>query len=232
MKSSFIQHFTIFACAIAILCIYQVEAARKDHGSGKAACVAADPDLQIFCDEPQAKLNQIIEDIFADIPLTNPGSKQDNKMATATVATRRQQQRQNLLLRQNGLFSDIKNYFVSYWENLKLIFQGKFGEGIFNQLKNSGSWCEKDNWIVKAVKAGINAVSGGALTSICECLYPMIRDHKSYQDLAADVFKNGLHNVLNGCSDNFKEQIKKALKKSIGVNKIHRDNSDILHTDH
>ncbi len=103
---------------------------------------------------------------------------------------------------------------MNYWHNLKLIFSGKFGEGIFNQLKNSGSWCEKDNWIVKAVKAAINAMSGGALTGICDCLYPIIKKYPTYQDLFHDVSGKGFSKVLEQCPANFKDQIKEAIKKT------------------
>ncbi|KAI1313878.1 hypothetical protein EDD11_002413 [Mortierella claussenii] len=223
MRLSFLPYLTLLGCAIAVLCTANVEAgssskvAAKHHTSAKkpsgshalstARCVA-DPELQFFCEQSQSSLNNMIQDVFANIPKHRPGSPRPSNGLD--------------LIRQNGLFADVKHYFVAYWDNLKLIFHGQFGEGIFNQLKNSGSWCEKDNWLVKAAKAGINMLSGGAVTGICECVYPMIRDHKSFKDLTKDVLDNGVQDVLKGCTDNFKKQIKDALKKVLNINQVPR----------
>ncbi|KAF9954842.1 hypothetical protein BGZ72_004242 [Mortierella alpina] len=125
------------------------------------------------------------------------------------------ERRRQGLARRASIFTEIKDYFVNYWNNLKLILSGNFSEGIFNQLKNSGSWCEKDNWIVKAVKAGINKLSGGALNEICGCLYPMVKNNDNFQGLVSNVIGGkGTSDTLQGCSASLKNRIKGAIKKN------------------
>ncbi|KAF9575769.1 hypothetical protein EC968_001556 [Mortierella alpina] len=129
-----------------------------------------------------------------------------------TTAERRRQG----LSRRFDLFGGIKDYFVNYWHNLKLIFSGNFSEGIFNQLKNSGSWCEKDNAIVKAIKDGIAKLSGGALDEICDCLYPIVKNSDDFKNLGTTVLKGGSasKSLLKDCSATLGKRIKGAIKKN------------------
>ncbi|KAF9954030.1 hypothetical protein BGZ70_010686 [Mortierella alpina] len=197
MKFSLFHFFTLVACVIAVFCV---------GAEAKKASVACQPgsDLELFCTKTSAELDLMLEEVFETIPFEEPGREM------GTTAERRRQG----LARRASIFTEIKDYFMNYWHNLKLIFSGKFGEGIFKQLKNSGSWCEKDNWIVKAVKGAINAMSGGALTGICDCLYPIIKKYDTYQDLFHDISGKGFSNVLAQCPANFKDQIKEAIKKT------------------
>ncbi|KAG0371624.1 hypothetical protein BGX24_001409 [Mortierella sp. AD032] len=116
-----------------------------------------------------------------------------------------------------ALWDDVVNYFKTYRKTLGMVVKGDFGEGVFQQLKNSGSWCNKSSWIVKAVKNIIEKRSGSGLTTICECLVPMIDKHGSFNNLKDDVGAEGLTDALKGCSDNMRNQIKTALKKSDGI---------------
>lgn len=210
MKFSLFSSFAVAACALTVLCSTQVHA-KKDVVE-HVPCLA-DPGMEMMCDSSQNQLDQLFESVFAKIPHKIFKAHQNSGLTSAE----RRRKNAAALVRQQGLFSDIKEYFVNYWNNLKLIFQGRFGEGIFNQLKNSGSWCEKDNWIVKAIKAGINAISGGALSSICDCVYPVIKNHDNWQQLVAALETHGLFELLGKCTDNLKKHIEDALKKSDGA---------------
>ncbi|KAF9285803.1 hypothetical protein BGZ68_003546 [Mortierella alpina] len=195
MKFSLFQIFTLLACMIAVICV---------GAEAKKASVACQPDsdLELFCTKTSAELDLMLEEIFETIPFEEPGHEM------GTTAERRRQG----LARRASIFTEIKDYFMNYWHNLKLIFSGKFGEGIFNQLKNSGSWCEKDNWIVKAVKAGINTLSGGALDDICGCLYPMVKNSDNFRNLVSKV-TSGDSSILQGCSASLAGRIKGAFQK-------------------
>ncbi|KAF9930046.1 hypothetical protein BGZ67_006002 [Mortierella alpina] len=197
MKFSLFHFFTLLACVIAVFCV---------GAEAKKASAACQPgsELELFCTKSSAELDLMLEEIFEAIPFEEPGQEM------GTTAERRRQG----LARRASIFTEIKDYFMNYWHNLKLIFSGKFGEGIFKQLKNSGSWCEKDNWIVKAVKGAINAMSGGALTGICDCLYPIIKKYDTYQDLFHDISGKGFTKVLEQCPASFKDQIREAIKKT------------------
>ncbi|KAG0006940.1 hypothetical protein BGZ65_001427 [Modicella reniformis] len=200
MKASLFQCFAFLACTIIILCT-RVDAKKhvdvQTHSHTQPPCIA-DTGMEMFCDNSMAQLDRIIENVFANVPRKDLKAPQNGRSTTAE----RRRKNAKALAKQQGLFTDIKTYF------------GKFGEGIFKQLKNAGSWCEKDSWVVKAVKAGINTISGGALSSICECLYPMIKNYDNYHQIVADVESRGLAVILSKCTDNLKSQIKNALKKS------------------
>ncbi|KAF9944000.1 hypothetical protein BGZ65_012841, partial [Modicella reniformis] len=166
MKLSLFNCVVALACTLTVLCT-QVDAHKKQHNKDLRVQVQcrADKGLEIFCNNSDQELDAIIEDVFTNIPRDDLSVQRYNG-ATMTTAERR---RMNALVKaQEDLLTEIKNFFVSYWNNLKLIFKGQFGQGIFNQLKNTGAWCEKEDILVKLVKAGINAVSGGALSSICD----------------------------------------------------------------
>ncbi|KAG0227118.1 hypothetical protein B0O80DRAFT_465341 [Mortierella sp. GBAus27b] len=215
MKFSFFNSFAVVACAVAVLC--SPVHAKKDTVA-QVPCVA-DPGLEMFCDpSSHNQLDAMFQSVFDKIPQRVLNSIDHRNNRGMTSAERR---RQNAvaLARQQGIFSDIKSYFVTYWHNLKLIFQGNFSEGIFNQLKNAGSWCEKDSWIVKAIKAGINAISGGALNNICDCVYPMVKNYRNFHELVADLEAHGLTQILGKCTNNLRKQIKGALKKSDAIAK-------------
>ncbi|KAF9936117.1 hypothetical protein BGZ65_002727 [Modicella reniformis] len=209
MKASLIQWFAFLACTIMVLCT-QVDAKKKVDLQVQPPCIA-DPGMEMFCEKSRAQLNRMIEDVFANVPRKGLKTLQNG---ITTTSTERNRMNAIAQAQQLGLYTDIKEYFMNYWNNLKLIFQGKFGEGIFNQLKNSGSWCEKDSWVVKAIKAGINLISGGAVTTICDCLYPMIKSYDNYHQIVADVESRGLAAILGKCTSNLKDQIMKALKKT------------------
>ncbi|KAF9947472.1 hypothetical protein BGZ72_010530 [Mortierella alpina] len=181
--------------SVAVFCVGAV---------AKKPSVACQPgsDLELFCTKTSAELDLMLEEVFEAIPFEEPGQEM------GTTAERRRQG----LARRASIFTEIKDYFMTYWHNVKLIFSGNFSEGIFNQLKNCGSWCEKDNWIVKAVKGAINAMSGGALSGICDCLYPIIKNIDSYTDLVGALSVETFPKFFNQCPDEkFKERIKRAL---------------------
>ncbi|KAG0202779.1 hypothetical protein BGX28_004789 [Mortierella sp. GBA30] len=197
MKFSLFHIFTLLACVLAVLCV---------RADAKKSSVVCDPSLKLFCDKSTAQLDLMLEQVFETIPFEEPG-----KQMGTTASRRRQVQG---LARRSSIFVEIKEYFTNYWHNLKLIFSGHFGEGIFNQLKNSGSWCEKDNWIVKAVKAAINSMSGGALVGICDCLYPMISKYDTYQQLFGDITSKGFGEILDRCPANIRKQLTDTIKKT------------------
>ncbi|KAF9348752.1 hypothetical protein BGX26_012861 [Mortierella sp. AD094] len=200
MKLSLFHYFALLACAFAVLCV-QVDA-RTD----KNKCLAKG-DLKVFCDDTDVQFEKMLDSVFS-----NAIQKQNGGRRGTTAELRRQSHAKM------GIFSDIKDYFVTYWESLKLIFTGNFGEGIFKQLKNAGSWCEKDNWIVKAVKLAINSLSGGALSGICDCLYPIIKSYDNFDKLVGDLDYNHLVGMMDKCPKNMKDQLFGALKKASGKN--------------
>jgi hypothetical protein len=213
MKFSLFNSFAVLVCAFTVVGCTQVEAKKDSIGRPRQAhgqCIA-DPGMEMFCDPSQKQmkqLNKIFDDVYAKIPSKTLNAHQNAGMTGAE----RRRMNAIALAKTQGLFTDIKDYFVTYWSSLKLIFQGQFGEGIFKQLKNAGSWCEKDNWIVKAIKAGINVLSGGALSSICDCVYPLIKSYDNYHQLVADVEARGLVEILGKCTDGLRKLIKDALK--------------------
>ncbi|KAF9352907.1 hypothetical protein BGX34_011909 [Mortierella sp. NVP85] len=224
MKFSLFNSFAILVCAFTVVGRTQVEAKKDSPGHPRQApgqCIA-DPGMEIFCDPSRKQLDQIFDDVFAKITYKTLNAHQKPGMTSAE----RRRMNAIALAKTQGLFTDIKDYFVTYWDNLKLIFQGHFGEGIFRQLKNAGSWCEKDNWIVKAIKAGINVLSGGALSSICDCVYPMIKSYDNYHQLVADIEARGLVEILGKCTDSLRKHIKDALKKSGSIVKNEKSSKE------
>ncbi|KAG0216806.1 hypothetical protein B0O80DRAFT_465429 [Mortierella sp. GBAus27b] len=214
MKFSIFNTIAIAACSIAVLCSTQVDAHKKKEVTRPQAKpiriqVKCDPGMDIFCDSPQSDLDKMMGDIYSQIP--NP---QDQFMNTAGMTTADRRKNQMNIMKQSNLIEDVKHFFTEYVNNLKLIFQGQFDEGIFNQLKNVGSWCDMDNFVVKIVKAGLNSLSGGAVGNICDCLYPMIKNYNSFDDLVQDVKKNGIGQLLNKCTLNLGINIKDALEKA------------------
>ncbi|KAK3842413.1 MAG: hypothetical protein J3R72DRAFT_508843 [Linnemannia gamsii] len=146
-------------------------------------------------------------------PMEDP----DAPAAAAPTASSPARRRSYPAIVKRALWDDVVNYFKNYRKALGMIVKGDFGEGLFQQLKNSGSWCNKSSWIVKAAKKIIEKRSGSGLITICECLVPMIDKHGSFNKLKDGVGAEGLTDVLKGCSDNMRNQIKTALKKSGGI---------------
>ncbi|KAG0261820.1 hypothetical protein BG011_000651 [Mortierella polycephala] len=222
MKLSLFHCFAIIACVLAVLSVHAE--ANNNSRKNKYKCVA-DPDLQFFCDESEVLLDEMIEDMLALVPQDRP-KKQHAVQPLAgelgTTAARRRES-QDLVSAENYLdfFTDVKTYFMNYWKNLKLIFSGRFSEGIFNQLKNSGSWCDNTSWYVKAIKAVINSYSGGALNVICDCVYPMIKKYNSFEELIADADADSLLKVLKQCPAISKEKIVEGVQKA---NHVHARN--------
>lgn len=202
MKFSLFNSIAIAACAFTVLCSTQVEA-KKETGVVRIQ-VKCDPGMEIFCNQPQSNLDKMLEDVYSQIPNPSQGQNRDQRRKNSVS-----------ILKQVNLIEEVKRFFTEYVNNLKLIFQGQFDEGIFNQLKNVGSWCEKEHFVVKIVKAALNSLSGGAVGNICDCLYPMIKTYDSFEDLIQDVKKNGLGELLNKCSLNLGLNIKDALEKQV-----------------
>lgn len=170
----------------------------------QAGCLA-DPGLEMFCTESASDLSKLFDDIIATTPNKRP------QPAVHGAANR--QDSRDLVTR--GIYDDIKNYFKIYWSNIKLIAQGHFGEGIFNQLKNAGSWCDKDDWYVKAIKKALAAATLGKFNIICDCLYPVIKVADTYDSLVCKVNTKVLDDAIKGCGKNTSEQIQKVLEEQL-----------------
>ncbi|KAF9902129.1 hypothetical protein EC991_005242, partial [Linnemannia zychae] len=183
-------------------------------GSTVDDLATCDPDIEIFCSETNDKLMADLNKALSEIP---PEELNADPAAAAAGPARR---RSYPVIVKRNLFTEVGDYFKKYWEALGLIAKGEFGEGIFKQLKNAGSWCNKDDWVVKAVKKVIERLSLGGLTAICECLVPMIDQYESYDKLKEGVNADGLTDVLTGCSKNMRKQIKGALKRAGSITKI------------
>ncbi|KAG0202781.1 hypothetical protein BGX28_004791 [Mortierella sp. GBA30] len=199
MKFSILSFFLLLVGLIAVLCV------PVDAQESSDACDMG-PDLQYLCGLTEVQMDRMLEQALENVALVDPRSKD-----LGTTAARRRHQG----LAKRNIFSDIKDYFVTYWNSLKLIFQGKFGEGIFNQLKNSGSWCEKNNWIVKAAKAFINKLSGGGLSVICDCLYPLVQRYDSFDQLGQNIERDAV-SVLAKCPQDLKRKFLDMAKGSKG----------------
>ncbi|KAF9364683.1 hypothetical protein BGX34_000784 [Mortierella sp. NVP85] len=212
MKFSIFNTIAVAACAFAVLCSTQVEAKKKTQVADTKfhIQVECDPGMEIFCSDNESALEKMLKDIYAEVP--PPDVPHSNSIGTMSTAERRKYNAQ--LMKANGLIADIKKFFSEYVKNLRLIFKGQFGQGIFNQLKSVGAWCEYNHFVVKIIKAGLNAVSGGAVSNICDCLYPMIKSYDSFDDLVADVRKNGLGELLNKCSLNLSLSIQNAIEQA------------------
>ncbi|KAF9163509.1 hypothetical protein BGX20_001297 [Mortierella sp. AD010] len=195
MKLSLFHYLALFACAFAVLCV------QADARTNRNKCLAKG-DLAVFCGDTDVKFEKMLDSAFSNAIQRRNGGRR------GTTAEQRRQNASSM-----GIFTDVKDYFVTYWENLKLIFNGNFGEGIFRQLKNAGSWCEKDNWIVKAVKLAINSLSGGALSGICDCLYPVIKSYDNFDKLVADLDYKHIVKMMDKCPKNMRDQVVGALKK-------------------
>ncbi|KAF9145262.1 hypothetical protein BG015_011949 [Linnemannia schmuckeri] len=215
MKFTLFQGLAILACSLAVLNVGVH--AQEPCDPADPSCIESetqipcDLDLEIFCSDPVSQLEADFEQMLTELPTENP-----DEAATGAPARRRSYP---AIVKRN-LIDDVKNYFKTYWKALGLIVKGEFGEGIFLQLKNSGSWCNNDNWFVKAIKKGIEKLSGGGLTAICECLVPMVDQYESFNKLKEGVGANGLTDVLKGCSENMRKQIKSALKKAGSITKV------------
>ncbi|KAH7033851.1 hypothetical protein BKA57DRAFT_510585 [Linnemannia elongata] len=168
--------------------------------------------FEIFCDESDVQLDNDFDTMFDQLQIPT-----DDPDADTTPAPARR--RSYPVMVKRSIIGDVKSYFKTYWEALGKIFKGEFAEGIFLQMKNSGSWCEKNNWVVKAVKAGIDKLTKGAISGICDCLYPMVKQYESFDKLKADVGNSGLTQVLSKCPDNLRKQIQNSLKKNGGTTK-------------
>ncbi|OAQ24992.1 hypothetical protein K457DRAFT_1880007 [Linnemannia elongata AG-77] len=216
MKFTLFQGLTIFACALMVLSVGIHAQGPSETSETQDMALPCDSDLAIFCSETDSQLETDFDTMLAGLPTEDPDAgNADAGNADAAPARRRSYP----VMVKRDLIDDVKNYFKTYWKALTLIAKGEFGEGIFLQLKNSGSWCENSNWFVKAIKAGISKLSGGGLTAICECLYPMVKQYESYDKLKSDVNANDLTTVLSKCSDNLRKQIKDTLKKAGSITK-------------
>ncbi|KAF9583691.1 hypothetical protein BGW38_008840 [Lunasporangiospora selenospora] len=224
MKFSLLQCLALLACIVALVSAaspaddnnntvsnsHNKKKVKPNPKAKKPKAMVCPPGSEIFCKHQPDDIGRMFENAFVNQLIQRENAA---RRGGSTADRRRQPRPSNGIMKQLDIFSDIKSYFVNYWHNIQMIFQGRFGEGIFNQLKNSGSWCEKDNWIVKAVKAVINKLSGGALTVICDCFYPMIKGYDTYQDLFSAVENKGLGEVMGKCSNNMRQQIQEALQK-------------------
>ncbi|KAG0045167.1 hypothetical protein BGZ89_005734 [Linnemannia elongata] len=219
MKFTHFQGLTIFACALMVLSVgihAQEPSETSEMSETQDMALPCDSELDIFCSETEDQLQTDFDTMLAGLPTEDPDAgNADAGNADAAPARRRSYP----VMVKRGLIDDVKNYFKTYWKALTLISKGEFGEGIFLQMKNSGSWCENSNWFVKVIKAGISKLSGGGLTAICECLYPMVEKYESYDKLKADVNANDLTAVLSKCSDNLRKQIKNTLTKAGSITK-------------
>ncbi|KAF9954031.1 hypothetical protein BGZ70_010687, partial [Mortierella alpina] len=99
--------------------------------------------LELFTNKTSDELGFMLKHALDAIPHEKKGYE------TGTTAERRRRD----LVRRTNLIDAIYTYFKNYWDSLVLIAEGKFTEGIFKQLKNSGSWCEVGHFIVNYVKA-------------------------------------------------------------------------------
>ncbi|KAF9342981.1 hypothetical protein BGX26_006474 [Mortierella sp. AD094] len=228
MKLSLFHYLAILACILAVMCV-QVNAedppppssdtpgtTGDDPQQGVDECIWDFDDDKFFCQDSDEQLMQIIDDIIAEAEKesTPDGDELGGQDQGApgpsgmTTAARRR------ALYRRGIVGDVKNYFETYWKALKLIFKGEFAEGIFMQMKNSGSWCDSDKWIVKVIKKAIDKLSSGAITGICDCLYPMVKGYDTFNDLKNNVDTDGLSTVLQKCSQTMRKQIVGSLKKT------------------
>ncbi|KAG0371623.1 hypothetical protein BGX24_001408 [Mortierella sp. AD032] len=206
MKFSLFQGLTVLACSLAVLTM-GVHAKASCNPTSDPSCVAVtskklipcEPGLEMFCSESASQLDAELDAALAELSKKSNFSSRDRSYPAIV---------------KRGLWDDVTDYFKTYWKALGMIVKGDFGEGIFLQLKNSGSWCNKSSWIVKAVKKVIEKLSGGGLTAICECLVPMVDKYDSFSKLKHGVDSEGFSDVLKGCSSNMRDQIKNALKKA------------------
>lgn len=208
MKFSLFNTMAMAACAIAVLSTTTQVEAHKGKNISRVQ-IKCDAGMEVFCNQPQSDLDDILNETYAQIP--------DPRKGQNTVGMTSAERRRNnvSIMRQENLIEQVKTFFTTYVNNLKLIFTGRFDEGIFGQLKNVGSWCEKDNFVVKIVKAALNSLTAGAVGNICDCLYPMIKNYNSFEELVQDVKKNGLGELLNKCTLNLGLNIKDALEKAM-----------------
>ncbi|KAG0270937.1 hypothetical protein BGZ95_001347, partial [Linnemannia exigua] len=211
MKLTFFQS-TVLACSLVVLTMGTH--AQEPCGTAiDTSCVMSenpipcDISLESFCSESESQLDIDFDTMLAELPTEDPDAG-----ATATPALRRSYP----VFVKRDLIGDVKLYFKNYYRALGMIVKGDFGEGLFLQLKNSGSWCNHDSSIVKVIKKGIEMLSGGALTAICECLVPMVDQYESYNKLKKDASAT---DILKGCSNNLSKQIKDALKKAGSITK-------------
>ncbi|KAF9582744.1 hypothetical protein BGW38_010819 [Lunasporangiospora selenospora] len=208
MKASLFHFLTILVCALAILSV-RVEAqddpapgdVQDSEGLDDYTC-EADPGFEFLCDDNLTDDEQKFNEIFDNIPKEDPDAPQGQKRRSYP-----------LLFKRDCNLSDVKDYFKAYWDNLKLIFKGQFGLGIFNQLKNSGSWCEKDCWVVKLVLKALAIMSGGRSNLICDCLYPIVKLKDTYDNLACATDTQPVNTIINGCTAKLGKQLKKSLKR-------------------
>ncbi|KAG0202780.1 hypothetical protein BGX28_004790 [Mortierella sp. GBA30] len=197
MKFSFYV-FMFMACVIAALCI------RVDAQDPSDACVA-EPHLQYLCDLTDTQMDRMLEQALENI---TPKDPLDNDLGT--TATRRRHQS----LAKRLSFNDVKDFFGTYWNRLKTILQGKFDQYIFNDLKAHGSYCESSSWIVRAAKVALRPLLGEAITGVCDCLYPMIKQFSNYQTLFDNIIGTGLDNVMPKCPRSLRNKILGAITGS------------------
>jgi len=201
MKATLLHSLALFVCILVVLSV-QVQAQYDECADPD--CLA-DSDCAFFCNDSMDDLNKMFDNAVDGIPAEDPNATPQSPHRRSYLYLRK---------REECGFTAIKNYFKTYWDNLKLIFQGNFGEGIFNQLKNSGSWCESTCWYAKTVKIALKAATLGRSDRICDCVYPVIKLYDTYDKLSCGVDTQAVDEVIKGCVGKLGKTMKTQLKKA------------------
>ncbi|KAG0258435.1 hypothetical protein DFQ27_004632 [Actinomortierella ambigua] len=178
---------------------------------------ACDPPFDIFCTGTDTDVDRMFEQFLATIPDpannatsgANNGTTGNPKNATAANPVH-----YTHLYRRDGcpapptcpghrskkeLAEDIAAYFKGYVDNIKLIAQGKFDEGIFNQLKNAGRWCDSSSFFVQTVIEGLNVATLGIAARVCDCLYATFKPYENFDQFKLAILCQGARAFSSNC---------------------------------
>ncbi|KAF9157562.1 hypothetical protein DFQ26_008607 [Actinomortierella ambigua] len=162
---------------------------------------ACDPLFDIFCTGTENDVDSMLDEFLASIPdpVTNATSGANNgTTGNPKNATAANPVHYTHLYRRDGcpapptcpghrhkkgLVEDIAAYFKGYADNIKLIAHGHIAEGIFNQLKNAGGWCDNSNTFVQSVIEAMNTATRGSAEKICDCVYATLKPYDNFEQL-------------------------------------------------
>ncbi|KAG0249576.1 hypothetical protein DFQ27_009939 [Actinomortierella ambigua] len=190
---------------------------------------ACDPFFDIFCASTDNDVDSMIDEFLATIPDpvnnatsgANNGTTDNPKNATAANPVYTHLYRRDGCpappkcpgrRHKKGLVEDVAGYFKGYADNIKLIAHGKFGEGIFNQLKNAGSWCDNPNTFVKSVITGMNTATAGSAEKICGCIYATLKPYDNFDQFKLAVLCKGIDVLASDCPNQSRNSIANQLQ--------------------
>ncbi|KAG0249059.1 hypothetical protein DFQ27_000401, partial [Actinomortierella ambigua] len=190
---------------------------------------ACDPIFDIFCTGTEHDVDRIFDEFLASFP--DPANNATSSANNGTTGNPKNDAAAKPVLtplyrRQNGcpikstcpgrrskktLFGDIQQYFKTFAANIKLIAQGKFGEGIFNQMKNAGEWCDNPNVFVKSVLEGLKIVTTGGSDAICDCVYATIKPYDNFDQFQLAALCKDVDVLAPNCPNQARLSLSKQL---------------------